>query len=123
MNTVNNFILRLDVIGKSGFILDLMNCLCLSLEEWSTVKLLLIKIVRMQPNTEKIVMAKLERGLGGSHNELFETLINQNSSAMVGRCFVDANKPIPARVVWICKYHLLNNLHSISVEYFVDVTT
>lgn len=111
---VDIFIVGLDAMRKFRFVLAMKNrVVTVGYEEVipshrlgmrNFLKLMLTTIVQILLNIEQIVTANMERDSGGSRNGSTETLIIKNSSVMVGRCLVDADKPVPVRVTNL-NYH------------------
>lgn len=69
-----------------------------------------METIQIQPNIKKIIMVKLEKYPGGCHNGIIMIFNNHNSSMMIGRCLVDANKSIHIHVANVSTHKTLKEV-------------
>jgi predicted aspartyl protease len=106
---VDDFILGLDVMNKFGFVLDIKNrmlqtgnediLLHLATASIDKIRVIVSETVRLQKNSEQIVLAELEGDPGGYRTGIIDPDMTTETPIMVARTLVDAGRPIPIRVV------------------------
>jgi hypothetical protein len=106
---VDDFILGLDVMNKCGFVLDIKNrmlqtgneeiLLHLSTASIDEVRVIVSEKVRLQTNSEQIVLAELEGDPGRYRTGNIDPDMTKETPIMVARTPVEAGRPIPIRAV------------------------
>jgi predicted aspartyl protease len=106
---VDDFILGLDVMNKFGFVLDIKNrmlqtgneeiLLHLATASIDEVRVSVSETVRLQKNSEQIVLAELEGDPGGYRTGIIDPDMTKETPIMVARTLVEAGRPIPIRAV------------------------
>jgi hypothetical protein len=106
---VDDFILGLDVMNKCGFVLDIKNrmlqtgneeiLLHVSTASIDEVRVIVSEKVRLQKNSEQIVLAELEGDPGRYRTGNIDPDMTKETPIMVARTLVEAGRPIPIRAV------------------------
>jgi predicted aspartyl protease len=106
---VDDFILGLDIMNKCGFVLDIKNrmlqtgneeiLLHLSTASIDEVRVIVSEKVRLQTNSEQIVLAELEGDPGRYRTGNIDPDMTKETPIMVARTPVEAGRPIPIRAV------------------------
>jgi predicted aspartyl protease len=106
---VDDFILGLDIMNKCGFVLDIKNrmlqtgneeiLLHLSTASIDEVRVIVSEKVRLQTNSEQIVLAELEGDPGRYRTGNIDPDMTKETPIMLARTLVEAGRPIPIRAV------------------------
>jgi hypothetical protein len=106
---VDDFILWLHVMNNFGFVLDIKNrmlqtgneeiLLHLATASIDEIRVIVSETVRLQKNSEQIVLAELEGDPGGYRTGIIDPDMTKETPIMVARTLVDAGRPIPIRAV------------------------
>jgi hypothetical protein len=96
-------------VNKFGFVLDIKNrmlqtgteeiLLHLATASMDEVRVIVFETVRLQRNSEQIVLAELEEDPGGYRTGIIDLDMTKETPIMVARTLVDAGRPIPIRAV------------------------
>jgi predicted aspartyl protease len=111
---VDDFVLGLDVMNKFRFVLDIKNrmlqtgneefWLHLAIASIDQVRVIVSETVRLQKNSEQIVLAELEGDPGGYRTGIIDPDMTKETPIMVARTLVETGRPIP-----ICAVNLSDN--------------
>jgi predicted aspartyl protease len=106
---VDDFILGLDVMNKFGFVLDIKNrklqtgneeiLLHFATASIDEVRVIVSEIVRLQKNSEQIVLAELEGDPEGYRTGIIISDMTKQTPIMTAKTLVEAGRPIPIRAV------------------------